>query len=391
MPSSLPATSTDKLHFSSLDALRFFAFLKVYFFHLPIESDYPFLVYLKRGGGIGVQFFFVISGFLITYLLVADKRARGQVAARSFFIRRSLRIWPLFYAAVLLAFLLPDALADRWGFHMVGGGYVPDWRFSFTFLENYKMLLADNFPRTTPLPVFWSLCIEEHFYLVWLLAVFLLPIRHVLLFLLACLPLACVFRWAEPFVLHNSMMDTNDLLTHLDVFATGGLLGYWVATDYAGFSAKVNGVWLPLRYLAIGGVVLAVVFQSDVLPYVTGSTFNIFRPFVVAALFTMLIAVFLPANSAIRIQSNTLAYLGRISYGLYVFHIIAIHVAYQYCLVHHILFDTFGKNLLLFGVTFGATLGLSMLSYRYFEQPFLVLREKLTRPTQAVVARPAQA
>ena len=109
MPVPSVTKSPAKLHFHSLEALRFFAFFKVYLLHLPLAIPSPALSYLKRGGGIGVQFFFVLSGFLITYLLVADKLARGQVDLRRFFIRRSLRIWPLFYALVLLAFLLPTA------------------------------------------------------------------------------------------------------------------------------------------------------------------------------------------------------------------------------------------------------------------------------------------
>ena len=381
MQPALSLSPPQKLHFASLEALRFFAFLKVFFFHVPFQVESPVVNYLKRGGGIGVHFFFVLSGFLITYLLVAEKQARGQVDVRRFLIRRSLRIWPLFYAGVLLAFLLPDALADRWGFHTVGGGYVPDWRFSFTFLENYKMLLTDNFPRTTPLPVFWSLCIEEHFYLVWVLIVFLVSRQHVLAFLLACLPLAYGFRYVEPFVFpHNAAMETNDLLTHLDVFAIGGLLGYWVAVDYAGFSARVNGIRLAWRYGLIGFVLLAVVFQIDVLPYVPSSGFNVFRSSIVATLFTLLIAVFLPVNSAIRLNNPVLTYLGSISYGLYVFHIIAIHVIGQYCLVHNILLDTLGKKVLLVVVIFGASVVLSSASFRFFERPFLRLRQRLARP-----------
>lgn len=380
MPAPSVAQSPAKLHFHSLEALRFFAFFKVYLLHLPLAIPSPALSYLKRGGGIGVQFFFVLSGFLITYLLVADKLARGQVDVRRFFIRRSLRIWPLFYAMVGLAFLLPAAWAERWGLHMVGGGYVPDWRFSFTFLENYKMLLADNSPRTTPLPVFWSLCIEEHFYLVWLLAVFLLPVRRLPWFLLACLPLACLFRFLEPLVLPaNTQVDTNDLLTHLDVFAVGGLLGYWVATDYAGFSTRLAAWPRPLRYGLLALVGLAVVFQADVLPYVPRSLFNVFRPLLIAVLFSALLAQFLPARSAIRLKSRGLTYLGTISYGLYVFHILVIHVAFQYCLRHHIALDTWGQGAVLFLVTFGGSVALSSLSFRYFEQPFLRLRDRLTR------------
>ncbi|MBJ6144628.1 acyltransferase [Hymenobacter sp. BT559] len=373
--------SPAKLHFHSLEALRFFAFFKVFLLHLPLAIPSPVLSYLKRGGGIGVQFFFVLSGFLITYLLVADKLTRGQVDIRRFFIRRSLRIWPLFYAMVGLAFLLPDAWADRWGLHMVGGGYVPDWRFSFTFLENYKMLLADNSPRTTPLPVFWSLCIEEHFYLVWMLLVFLLPVRRLPWFLLACLPLACLFRYLEPLALPtNTQVETNDLLTHLDVFAVGGLLGYWVATDYPGFSARVNSWPLPLRYGIMSVVLVAVLFQVDVLPYVPRSLFNVFRPLLIATLFSALIALFLPAHSAIRLKSRVLAYLGTISYGLYVFHIVVIHVAFQYCLLYHITLDTWGKGTVMFLVTFGGSVVLSSLSFHYFEQPFLRLRDRLARP-----------
>ena len=381
MPAASFSEPPTKLHFASLEALRFFAFLKVFFFHVPVQLDWPVLQYLKRGGGIGVEFFFVLSGFLITYLLVVDKQTNGQVGVRNFLVRRSLRIWPLFYAGVLLAFLLPDALADRWGFHTVGGGYVPDWRFSFTFLENYKMLLMDNFPRTTPLPVFWSLCIEEHFYVVWVGALFLVTRRHIPTFLLACLPLAYACRYLEPFVFpQNTSMETNDLLTHVDVFAIGGLLGYWVAVDYARFSARVNGLRLRWRYGLIVLVVLAVVFQVEVLPYVPGSWFNVFRPSLVAGLFATLIAMFLPAHSAIRLTNPVLAYLGRISYGLYVFHIIAIHTIGQYCINHGLLIDTVGKNGLLVMVVFGVTVAVSSLSYHYFERPFLRLRERLTRP-----------
>jgi peptidoglycan/LPS O-acetylase OafA/YrhL len=378
--------SPARRHFHSLEALRFFAFLKVYLLHVPLNVAAPWLHYLKRGGGIGVQFFFVLSGFLITYLLVADKQARGQVQARNFFIRRSLRIWPLFYAGVLLAFLLPDAWAERWGFHMVGGGYVPDWRFSFAFLDNYKMLLMDNFPRTTPLSVFWSLCIEEHFYLLWLLVVWLLPVRRVPLFLLACVPLACAFRFAEPLLMHNAMIDSNDLLTHLDVFAAGGALGYWVARDYAGFSTRVNGLPLALRYGYLGLVLGLVVFQADLLPYVPGSVFNVFRPLLIAVLFAGLVAQFLPEGSVIRLRSRVLHYLGSISYGLYVWHIVVTHVVFQYCLTHHIPLDTWPQAAAMVALTLGGSVGLSALSFRYLEAPFLRLRDRLTRPKKRIVS-----
>jgi peptidoglycan/LPS O-acetylase OafA/YrhL len=63
----------EKRYFHTLDALRFFAFFKVYLLHLPEQGDFPLFEYLKSGGGLGVQFFFVLSGFLITYILTFEK------------------------------------------------------------------------------------------------------------------------------------------------------------------------------------------------------------------------------------------------------------------------------------------------------------------------------
>ena len=142
-------------HFHSIDALRFFAFLKVYLLHIPLQGDFPVFGFLKSGGGIGVAFFFVLSGFLITYILSLEKLSERKINIKKFLFGRSLRIWPLFFLLVLIAYLLPYELKNSIGFHMLGGGYEFDWKYSFTFLENYKMLLADNYPKTTPLSVFW--------------------------------------------------------------------------------------------------------------------------------------------------------------------------------------------------------------------------------------------
>jgi len=68
-----------KRYFHSIDSLRFFAFLKVYLLHLPIQGDFPIFSFLKSGGGIGVSFFFVLSGFLISYLLILEKVKKNRI------------------------------------------------------------------------------------------------------------------------------------------------------------------------------------------------------------------------------------------------------------------------------------------------------------------------
>jgi peptidoglycan/LPS O-acetylase OafA/YrhL len=366
----------DKLHFHSIDALRFFAFLKVYLLHVPLQGSFPVFSFLKSGGGIGVLFFFVLSGFLITYLLVADKLKNGQVNLKTFFIRRSFRIWPLFYLMIILGFMLPYEWKEWIGFHMVGGGYDPEWQYSFSFLENYKSLFEDRPPKTTPLSVFWSLCIEEHFYLLWMVVFYLVPLKKVLTFLTASVLLSWLARAIEPALFDNARIIQNELLTHLDFFAIGGMLGYFTAKQYERTMAFIEGYNTWLKRGVVLSVVVFVICQDLILPN-TG-LLRIFRATIIALIFTVLIAVFLPPNSAIRIKSSVLAYLGKISYGLYVYHIICIHVVFQYFIRHHIVLDNWRNLSIYLLLTFFGSVALSALSFRYFEQPFLRLRNRLT-------------
>lgn len=369
----------NKIHFHSIDALRFFAFLKVYFLHVPIDGVFPILQFLKSGGGIGVSFFFVLSGFLISYLLSYEKSKTNRINLKNFLIRRSLRIWPLFYLMVIMAFVLPYSFKQDIGFHMIGGGYELDWIYSFTFLENYKIILEDSFPKTTPLSVFWSLCIEEHFYLVWVIAFYLIPFKHILKFLGASVAISWLARFLEIQFSKNNSIFQMDLFTNLDYFAIGGILGYFVVVNYNYLSSRILSIPTKTRIAYIILVLLVVVFQNIILPYNPNSLFFIFRPTIIAVLFTLLLAVFIAKNSAIAIKNKTLNYLGSISYGLYVYHILIIHLYYNYCLNNNIKIDSILSISLTFVITLGASILLSILSYRYFEKPFLNMRDSITK------------
>ena len=370
-----------RIHFHSIDALRFFAFLKVYFLHVPIDGSFPIFSFFKSGGGIGVSFFFVLSGFLITYLLVKEKLNKPNINLKRFFVNRVLRIWPLFYLMVILVFLLPFDFKQEIGFHMCGGGYDLDWKYSFTFLENYKMLMTDMTPKTTPLPVFWSLCIEEHFYIFWMFALFLIPKQHIFKFFVSCFFIAWTARFFEPYIFGNAHIETSELFTNLDYFASGGLLGYWVAKDFERVSNFILKIPDWIKWNVLWLIVLFVIFQKQLLPYEPGTTFFIFRSTIVALVFTLLIALFIPVDSKIRIKSKLLSYLGVRSYGLYVYHIIFVHISYQYCMDHQIkIDDSFVLSLFIF-ITLGASIITSIVSFKYFEKPILSLKysDKLNR------------
>jgi peptidoglycan/LPS O-acetylase OafA/YrhL len=362
-------------HFQSIDALRFFAFLKVYLLHIPLDTKFPNFSLIKSGGGIGVSFFFVLSGFLITYLFFLEKASANRIDLLNFYKRRAFRIWPLFFLMVIVVFLLPFDLKQQLGLHMVGGGYDFDWRFSFTFLENYKMIIMDQFPKTTPLSVFWSLCIEEHFYIVWGLLFYFLSSKNVFRLLISFVIIAWVSRGYESYFSNNLVIETNDLLTNMDYFSCGGILAYVFVFHQVKLKAMLVKIGKWNLKLCLLGLVVILIFHNQLIPDRTEFSF-IFKPSIIAAVFTLVICLFISAESGIVIKSKLLNYLGVRSYGLYVFHIIAIHMMYQYCLLHGIRIDTTLSLFLFILITFSSTVLVSMLSYRYFEKPILNLRRK---------------
>jgi len=355
-------------HFKTFDALRFFAFAKVFLLHLPI-NDFPFFSFLKNGGGIGVIFFFVLSGFLISYIIFQEKEKTEKLNLRNFFIRRILRIWPLYYLMLLFAFYTPYIMELLHLPSFSSEGYEPNWLLYSLFLGNYQSICLGSFPNVSPLPVMWSLCIEEHFYLLWGILSYFVKLNKMPYFFVGGIILANIARIA--FV--QLELNTSEVLTNLDFFIYGAIPAYLIVRFPNKVENKVLFFSQELKIL----ITLFVVSIVIVSPLISNSIKELLMPSVQGITFAGLITLFSPEKSDFYISDkNILSIMGRYSYGMYLFHGIwisfFIHIFSDFGISLHI-----GIYAIVFvGIVFLCTLGSAWLSYRFFERPFLNLKRK---------------
>lgn len=355
----------EKRYFHTFDALRFFAFLKVFLLHIPITA-FPVYSFVKAGGGIGVQFFFVLSGFLITYLIYEEK-AQNRFTLPKFFMRRILRIWPLYYLMVGVSFATPFLL-DALGVAYSNDGYRPKWIYSLTFLENYRMIALNDHPNVSPLTVMWSLCIEEHFYIIWGITAFFLPLKRLPWLILTALTIALGSR----IVFVHQGWSTSDLLTNFDLFALGAVPAWLLVKNGEVFERRVDRIPLALKL----GFVLLVVASLFMAPRITGKSWEVLQPLVSGIFFTGLVILFIPRNGRFRIpDNNVFTRWGKYTYGLYLYHTILINLLLKVWQELAWPLDRPLQALFFFALAFSANLLVSKYSYYWFEKPFLGLKK----------------
>lgn len=357
-----------------LDGVRGVAVLAVMLFHfgwLPI-------------GWAGVQLFFVLSGFLITSILLQSRnRPFGNSMAR-FYWRRALRILP-----VVLVFML--GLAISYWLTGVPTQFGEEWPWLSAFAANFARLRGEDLSDFTV--HMWSLAVEEQFYIAWPFAVLLLTPKRlgtVILLLLALCPLvrAAVFIWMQSAGMTPDYAGRAAYilpLTQFDAFASGAALAVWprLADHFRTLQLIAIGAALAVagaaslawsHYFGGGAYVWSLGYPMYLLPahgYIWGySLLNI------ACL--ALVAACMSRHAISRLLSTPpLVSLGKISYGVYVFHMPLL--AAGKLVIDRGPFDMEApfSGVAFFVVWAGCVLAVSQLSYRFIESPLLRLKDKL--------------
>ncbi len=364
-----PAANTDprlrtnnSFYRPELDVLRFLAFFSVFLTHChrpPIGSSDPYWeVFLKQACALfqesatfGMCIFFLLSAYLITELLQRERQETGTIHLKAFYVRRILRIWPLYFAALILGVLISCTGPQEW---------IGTWRLlSFLFLAGNWYTARDGY-ATNPIAPLWSISLEEQFYLLWP-GVAKFSSRRTLLIFCCCtiiFGLGTIFYLRDKGVPSQPALWTNSFV-QFSMFAVGAIL----ALLLKGRAPRISIVLRSFTFFC--GILLWLIadgyFQivwGNPTPSMTciGAT--------VAALGC--VAIFL---SLLGIPSKTLPrpliYLGKISYGLYVFS------AFTAFFLNWALGSLLLPPILLIILNFVTTVGVATLSYEYFEKPFL--------------------
>jgi peptidoglycan/LPS O-acetylase OafA/YrhL len=358
--------------------LRFFAFLMVFLHHaFPHDPAFwtklgvpLFLARVLAGigatGAFGVSLFFVLSSYLITELLLREKDLIGTLDVRSFYVRRILRIWPLYFAFLALAVGL------QW---IVPGQHVTLraalW---FSLLAGNWFIVFHGFPSSVIFPL-WSVSIEEQFYITWPAVVRRVSETGIVICVMVLLAVATSVRiylgmnhtwesqvWCNTFV----QLDPIALGILLAVLLKGGVPRFSRLTRLALLMAGVTG-------LALGAVYFGV--KNDPL---TTMRIVLGYPSIAIGGVLVLLAVLRKSDKK---ANRALVYLGRISYGLYVFHVLALMIS------DHVVPDQTASLLryaMRVGVALAATILMAAISFRWLETPFLNLKQRFTH----VLSRP---
>ena len=373
-----------RVYFKNLDGIRFIAALLVILQHTSDYKEFQnkglsniFRPYVGDFGSYGVTLFFVLSGYLIFYLLFAEKQVTNTISIKNFYIRRILRIWPLYIGFGLVLIFGIDWVLAKVG-TPVHTPALTNLFYLCTFSINLQMLFA--IPNKGIIELYWSVCIEEQFYLFapWLVKKGFKKMLSVIIGLIA-------IGIASKFVLHyieakgyNDFNHNNPLyfftLCRFDNFGLGAL-GAWIYFNKPLYAKVEKFVTNKIIQAAI--VLFTFLYITHIIP--EGKFINTyFFSTVPSILFAYIIMSASTGDFFISLENKPLKLLGKYSYGIYVFHAVISELILVFFMK-----KLPGNTVLNYDVLYPltciiATVIVAGLSYELYEKHFMKLKQKFT-------------
>ena len=356
-----------------LDGVRFYAFLGVFVCHtLPFEAEFYRKLHLPlpwvwgatvKAGAAGVDLFFALSAFLITSLLLKERQETGGISLKYFYLRRILRIWPLYFLVIALGVVLPHTVANQ----SLPWYYVAGYLF---FVGNWVHAVFGR-PESIAFPL-WTVSIEEQFYLIWPLMVKVLErrgliISGIVMFLMAtvCRVIFVLAGVSGGYIYYGST-------ARCDSIALGIMLAL--------FADRLPKLSSGMRFVLVGGGLVGWIVSSA---WLTDQPGPISMREVLGRLIISLGAgamLYGCLHSRNKLLTGTwVVRLGKVSYGLYLLHLVGLLLAKS-------LFHPVSGTAILAtkAVGFVLTIILAFASYRWVESPFLRLKDRFAK----VLSRP---
>lgn len=349
-------------YIKQLDSVRAIAVFLVIIWHwVPRNS----LTENLHSGSFGVDIFFVLSGFLITQMLLVDRNKTGELKAgtgtvlKNFYARRILRIFPIYYLAILLTSLL-NASFD---FNVTKGELISN----LTYTSNFFIYHHKAWPVATI--HFWSLAVEEQFYLVWPLLILFLPKKSLLPAILFCIGLGVL----------SQLLSTDQEFGHLPTYTCLDALGI------GGLIAFLFTYHRPLLHLYHKQLNIAAALCFGLI--LANCLFHYYIPFarllhsIIAAWLINHILLYREKKSFLNwvLNSEPLTRIGKVSYGMYVYHMLYVFVAGE--LWYKFIFDHYSSYInkqlepwIFLLINFFLLYFIAWMSWRFIERPFLSLK-----------------
>jgi peptidoglycan/LPS O-acetylase OafA/YrhL len=354
--------SKNETHITQLDGLRFLAVSLVMFAHwIQWRLNNQFIQYVPFSHG--VILFFVLSGFLITRILLENKDKYEQVhqnkssLVKSFYIRRALRILPLYYTVLFAVYAINYSKSHE----------LFPWLATFTIniYQSVKNVATGDFNH------FWSLAVEEQFYLVWPWVILFTPRKYFLKIIAVLIVLSIAYKAYIYFFVHKWMAGAYSVSGCADALCLGALVAY-LFLYHKSFSLKMSSAalcWL-LFFLYLINLFAQFYFKAEALK-------NIFDEFLFALLAACIInrAAHKRFSFAARyiLENKWVVYGGKISYGMYLYHLF---IPFIYFYVKSKTGFHVDNLFLYFLVLYGVTFILAHFSWVLFERPINNLKKK---------------